>query len=83
MIHYRLSTDLKKIIAISIEAGHKSGQLRRLPLGVLVPIGQLAHAWPHLLIRGAQQPDIRENKMDQTVTTHQGVSLSVSDSIKQ
>ena len=63
MIHYRLSTDLKKIVAISVETGHKSGQLRRLPLGVLVPIGQLANAWPHLLIRGAQQPGIGENKM--------------------
>ena len=77
MIHYRLSTDLKKIVAISVETGHKSGQLRRPPLGVLVPIGQLANAWPQLLIRGAQQPGIRGNRMDhrqyQTVTIHQGV----------
>jgi len=45
----------KQVVAVLVETRDKSGQLRGLPLRVLVPVGQLANAWPHLLIRGAKQ----------------------------
>ena len=67
------STDPKQVVAVFVETGDKSGQLRGLPLRVLVPVRQLADAWPHLLIRGAKQPAIQKSKTDhrQYSNTHQ------------
>jgi len=67
------STDPKQVVAVFVETGDKSGQLRWLPLRVLVPVRQLADAWPHLLIRSAKQPGVQKSKTDrrQYSGTHQ------------
>lgn len=55
----------EEVEAVGVEGGDHRGQALGAPLGVLVPVHELAHARPHVFVGGAKKPDGRWKMRDE------------------